>query len=276
MPSDSASARLHSVQSRPGNIWLSSPPTIPKYRLHDHEFRDGARMQLGVSQFSSVPNAWTCRCGAIVQGDDVTHAMHCPKTAGLRQKRHDALVDTIQQFERQCGNWSSVECLYRRCGRDRMNLQQNRTQGRGDIHTIRRAATGDTIVDVVMPSPLASQYLPRARGGPGHAADAAEQQKTRAYLADHNCPGYTFRPVAVEVFGRWGSGAMRFARESVDGAGFIGRQRALAFDNFCKAVAFERVRWNSRILTHGVGLSAAATGRNSVPGFSVPSPEWDG
>lgn len=164
--------------------------------------------------------------------------------------------------------------MYRRCGRDRADLRRNRAQGRGDLHTCRRATTGETIVDAVMPSPLAAQYLPRSGDSPGHAADAAEHNKTRAYFADHNCPGFTFRPVAVETLGRWGKGAMLFAREGVEGAGFQGHDRARALDNLFRAVAFDRVRWNSRILSFGVGLSTGATGRNCMPGSPVPTADW--
>ena len=66
---------------------------------------------------------------------------------------------------------------------------------------------------------------------------------------------------------------MRFVREGLEGAGFSGQERARAYDNVFTDVAFTRVRWNSRILTAGVGLSTSHTGRSHMPGLSVPSPD---
>ena len=128
-----------------------------------------------------------------------------------------------------------------------------------------------------MPSPWASQYMHGATNAattPGHAARKAEERKAAQFCAHHNCPGFTFRPVAVEVLGRWGEGAMRFAREGIEGAGFQGREKQRAYDTLFKAVAFDRVRWNSRILTAGMGLATAHTGRNYLPGCVVPTADW--
>ena len=132
-------------------------------------------------------------------------------------------------------------------------------------------------MDLLMPSPWASQYMQggtNAANTVGHAARTAEARKVAAYRSHHNCVGFTFRPVGIEALGRWGEGAMKFAREGIEGAGFTGKDKQRAYDTLYKAVAFDRVRWNSRILTAGVGLSTAHAGRNHLPGCPVPNAHW--
>ena len=60
LPDATDRTRLHSLASRPGNMWLDTLPTIPKFCIPDQAFQDNARMNLGIRTFTGSRQGWHC------------------------------------------------------------------------------------------------------------------------------------------------------------------------------------------------------------------------
>ena len=266
-PPEDQQALLLSSETRQGNLWLNASTSIPSLRLPDQAFQDNARLLLGVNTFSSAPCPWVCTCGTTVDGNDVQHAFACPKLSSLTIGRHDATVDDVRVVAHYGGRATTVEPRYGLAG----SRSRSHPHGRGDISTVIRPGPGHTIIDVTYINPLNPDVIHAAATRPGAAAARAERRKSQEYFRDHNCPGYQFRPFAVETFGRLGAGSMQVLREIVDATGFSGRQRQRMFDNAYRRTAVTRCRWNSKLLSAALEQSVARTGDSFMAGRAVPS-----
>ena len=61
--------------------------------------------------------------------------------------------------------------------------------------------------------PWAKRSLRSGSSTPGFAATEKEKEKDGKYLAKSSSLGYLFRPLALEVFGRWGNKAEELLQE---------------------------------------------------------------
>ena len=61
------------------------------------------------------------------------------------------------------------------------------------------------LVDVSITHPLAKRSISSSCSKPGLAEAEKEREKDRKYLVVSTNLGYLFRPIALEVYGRWGN-----------------------------------------------------------------------
>jgi hypothetical protein len=184
------------------------------------------------------------------------------------QGRHDATADVLRDFVGRLGFSSSREGRYSRLA----PRTPHRPQARWDFHCVLRPGPGHVLADVSFVHPMAASYVRQAARNPGHAAARRDADKRREYYADHNCPGYAFRPLSFETLGRFSSGAMQFISEATHAAfPHPGHQRAACFTTVYRQLSVVSCRYLSRMLTAAAGLHTASTGSSWIRGASQPS-----
>ena len=64
---------------------------------------------------------------------------------------------------------------------------------------------GELLLGVTITHPLAKRSVNSSSSKPGFAAAEKEKEKDSKYLANPLDLGYLFRPLPLEVYGRWGN-----------------------------------------------------------------------
>jgi hypothetical protein len=114
-------------------------------------------------------------------------------------------------------------------------------------------------IDVCIPHPAATSYLPGPFSSLGSVAAAAERRKHTEYDNDARAAGATFVPFVIETFGHFGKEAIEFLNRTpllqVNSPGFIGLDARALRDLAISASAIAVLRGNAVCLP---GFSAHA------------------
>ena len=183
-----------------------------------------------------------CNCGAESVADGY-HLLTCPKDGGPI-RRHDSWQHTWQQMLRSVNY--------------RVELEQEREfqdKKRPDIGIYNFENGKKLLLDISVIHPLSQAVVTGSAQENGYAAAHRDKTKDEKYLQVATSLGYLFKPVVVEVFGRWSPTAASLFHQ-------IARRPSVDFMNdrngfinyWSKRLAVCLQRANSRIILNKVEL----------------------
>ena len=178
--------RLRSQSTGKNTSWAAILPTTDNLRFNDVEFRDIARMHLGIA----IPELGSqCACKDDPFNDAVTHFMTCPV---LRRRevtdRHDYIKFVLADLARNAGMHVKVE-----------PLTYENSAKRPDIMISMEAKS--YYLDVSVAHPLALSTLLHGSEKTGYTAAKREKKKITKYRESIQQEGGLFYPLVVESYG---------------------------------------------------------------------------
>ena len=182
--------------------WLEAIPCSQPFTLSHAQFCTAAFVRLGVSlpQLSKVHKC-VPQCGQEVD-DKGYHLLTC-KFGGGPIRRHDHFLDCYYDMLR------SIDF---RCRKEL--TAQFRGKQRPDIAVYNYQDGKKLLLDVTITHPWAKMNLSGSSEKAGFATSVKEKEKNRKYLATATSLGHLFRPIAIEVYGRWGGTAEETLKEA--------------------------------------------------------------
>ena len=159
-------------------------------------------MRLGVS-LPQLRNIKKCinQCGKDVDQKGY-HLLTC-KFVGGPIRRHDHFLDSYYDMLR------SVDF---RCKKE--ITAQFEGKQRPDIAVYNYRDGKKLLLDITVTHPWSKTNLPGSSERAGFAGTAKEKEKNTKYLTKASNLGHLFRPIAIEVYGRWGKGAEETLKEA--------------------------------------------------------------
>ena len=171
--------------------WLEAIPSTQKLTLSNAQFRTAAFMRLEVS-LPQLNNTKKCvsQCDKDVD-DNGYHLLTC-RFGGGPIRRHDHFMDSFYEMLR------SVDL---RC-RKELTAQFQGKQ-RPDIADYNYRDGKKLLLDITITHVWFATNLSGSSEKAGFAASSKERGEKNKYLQKASSLGHLFRPIAVEVFGRW-------------------------------------------------------------------------
>mgnify|MGYP006924560012 CR=1 FL=1 len=109
-----ARARLHSVATGAGSMWLEALPTSPRLRISNPDFELALQLRLGLVTMPTDAPSVRCECTMQLQPHDIDHAMTCRSLGSARVMRHNYLLEGWRHQASRAGVASSAEPGIRR------------------------------------------------------------------------------------------------------------------------------------------------------------------
>jgi ribonuclease HI len=187
-------------------LWLQPRiPRDPTICLSDKEFCHNLRLRLLLPQSNTtlLGTCVQCICGdaALVAGIDDHHALDCRLSSGMRNIRHNQVVDAVYNFLCQCFPEATTIKEYPIPG----------AANRGSIVDVCLIAGPATYyIDVSIVNPGATVY--RNYGSAEYAGVAAKKRASdkKSLYRRQNTRNVTIIPFIIEAGGRWGVEASSF------------------------------------------------------------------
>ena len=234
-------ARLRSAGGPISGAWLDALPQSKELSFTNAEFQTAALLRLG-ADIPLLRQIRRCNCGAESVADGY-HLLTCPKDGGPI-RRHDSWQHTWQQMLRSVNY--------------RVELEQEREfqdKKRPDIGIYNFENGKKLLLDISVIHPLSQAVVTGSAQENGYAAAHRDKTKDEKYLQVATSLGYLFKPVVVEVFGRWSPTAASLFHQ-------IARRPSVDFMNdrngfinyWSKRLAVCLQRANSRIILNKVEL----------------------
>ena len=180
--------------------WLEAISCSQNFSLTNAQFCTAAYMRLGVSlpQLSSIKKCIN-QCGKDVDQKGY-HLLTCKFGSGPI-RHHDHFLDSYYDMLR------SVDF----CCKKEITAQFEGKQ-RPDI-AVYNYHDGKLLLDITVTHPWSKTNLSGSSERAGFAATAKEKEKNTKYLTKASNLGHLFRPIAIEVYRRWGEGAEETLKE---------------------------------------------------------------
>ena len=188
-------ARIQGCGGPNSGAWLDAIPSTHHFILGNDNFVNAVCLRLG----KAIPclhslDQCVAQCGQPIDIEGY-HAMTC-KWGGGPIKRHDSVLDCFYDMSKSLG----FHC------RKELTAQFENKQ-RPDIAIYNYKDGKKLLLDVTITHPLAKRSISASCSKPGFAAAEKEREKDSKYLVKSTNLGYLFRPIALEVYGRWGNTA---------------------------------------------------------------------
>eukprot|EP00189_Rhodosorus_marinus_P009200 CAMPEP_0184752662 /NCGR_PEP_ID=MMETSP0315-20130426/43699_1 /TAXON_ID=101924 /ORGANISM="Rhodosorus marinus, Strain UTEX LB 2760" /LENGTH=200 /DNA_ID=CAMNT_0027232009 /DNA_START=469 /DNA_END=1067 /DNA_ORIENTATION=- len=184
-------ARLRGLGGSISSQWLTTIPAFPPLTLTDFEVRTSLRLYLGLRQ-PPWPYEMGSPCPLCSQMEDTAdfgaHLLaSCPAVQGARTRRHTRLLSLllreIRPVVRQVG--LEIECEK---PLPIAALCQNEERRVADLVITCDDSRRTTYVDLAVPNPQASRYLPTAGERRGFAAASMRRHKEVTYARALSTP----------------------------------------------------------------------------------------
>ena len=188
-------SRIISCGGPNAGCWLDAIPSSQHFTLSSAEFSTATLMRLGKA-IPALRKLEKCveECNKSMDNEGY-HALTC-KCGGGAITRHDRVLDTVYNMMRE---------LDFRC---RKELQdQFKGKHRPDIAVYDYKDGKKLLLDITITHPWAQLNISGSNITAGYSTLQAEKGKNKKYLQISSDLGYLFKPVAFEVYGRWGEQA---------------------------------------------------------------------
>ena len=237
-------ARTLSATGPHASTWLTTIPRTKRTFLTDEEYTMALRLRLGMPPNDNMPER--CACGFEME-DDANHFLNCPKTRGsLVTKQHHRLVRTRAHFLHKAGFLVNLELTQK--GRHGKKFRPDIVAWNGQHSHM----SDTTRVNATAPSRQAAGQTTQK------VARQAEERKERSYDAkrlseSYECYGPLI-PIAYELHGTWGPGAIKALRLIGEAAKeFMPKSAAARLQAQYKAcIAVELQRGNATLQRLGI------------------------
>ena len=180
-------ARLRSAGGPDAGAWLDAIPQSRELSLSNAEFQTAALLRLG-ADLPILRHIRECNCGVQMEADGY-HLLTCPKDGGFI-RRHDAWQHCWQQMLRSVNY------------RVEMEKEKEFEDKKRRYRCIRLRKREEAVVGHYR-HPPSLVVVTQSANINGYAAISRDKIKNDKYLDIATSLGYLFKPVAVEVFGRW-------------------------------------------------------------------------
>ena len=186
-------ARIHGCGGPNSGAWLDAIPSSHHFTLSNDNIVNAICLRLGkaIPCLQSLDKCNT-QCGQQMDIEGY-HALTC-KWGGGPIHRHDSVLDCYFDLFKSVGF---------HCRKELTSQFENKQ--RPDIAIYNYKDGKKLLLDVTITHPLAKRSVNSSSSKPGFAAAEKEKEKDSKYLAKSLDLGYLFRPLALEVYGRWGN-----------------------------------------------------------------------
>ena len=206
-----AKARILSASGKYASVTLTTLPSRPEFTMDSSEFRTllATRLGLPLTEIIRHDGNKICKCNQVI---DVygNHFQACRFLAGHRTGRHHRMVDAynaILAFATATGVEKEFPAFQHL---DQALLPHGAANRIVDLFAHVPVCDRPLAFDVTIINPCSGNYRAQAQLRSGAANEAASQVKIDHYGQACQVGGYTFFPLAFEIFGAWSNGSVTF------------------------------------------------------------------